>query len=185
MGNVWGLVTQWYQGGEETRVLILGLDFAGKTTFLNRLKHGKVVESSPTVGFNLETLQYKSVTFQVWDMGGQTHLRPMWRCYYDDTQAVIWVLDAVDTTRLGVSRQELYMLLAEEELKDAVLLILANKSDLACSMSVADVVGQWDLSSIRDRTWTVRPCSALTGEGINEAMDWLVSAVEQKKMDKR
>ena len=61
-----------------------------------------------------------------------------------------------------------------------MLLVLANKSDLACAMSVAEIVQEWDLCSITDRMWTVRPCSALTGDGVWEALDWLVSVVDTK-----
>eukprot|EP01063_Lacrimia_lanifica_P026282 TRINITY_DN3519_c0_g2_i1.p5 TRINITY_DN3519_c0_g2~~TRINITY_DN3519_c0_g2_i1.p5 ORF type:complete len:130 (+),score=43.52 TRINITY_DN3519_c0_g2_i1:66-455(+) len=119
MGAVWSRVMAWFDGDKECRVLVLGLDFAGKTTFVNRLKLGALVETKPTVGFNLETVSYKNVTFQVWDMGGQTTLRPLWRCYYDGTDAIIWILDAVDGDRLGLSKSELYSLLDEEELKYA------------------------------------------------------------------
>ena len=117
MGGVIGKVMSFFGTGKEYRVLVLGLDYAGKTTFVQRLKLGTLVETKPTVGFNLETVKYKNVSFQVWDMGGQTSLRPTWRCFYDDTDAIIWVLDSVDKERFGISRQELYSLFQEEELK--------------------------------------------------------------------
>ena len=121
MGALWSSISEnvvsFFASGKDCRVLVLGLDFAGKTTFVKRLKMGTYVETKPTVGFNLETVSYKNTTFQVWDMGGQTSLRPTWRCFYDDTDAIIWVLDAVDKDRFGISRRELFALLEEEELK--------------------------------------------------------------------
>lgn len=75
----------------------------------------------------METVTYKNIKFQVWDLGGQTSIRPYWRCYYPNTQAVIYVVDSCDTERLGTSRDEFHTILEEEELKDAVILIYANK----------------------------------------------------------
>eukprot|EP01061_Rhynchopus_euleeides_P004180 TRINITY_DN13480_c0_g1_i1.p1 TRINITY_DN13480_c0_g1~~TRINITY_DN13480_c0_g1_i1.p1 ORF type:complete len:187 (+),score=72.80 TRINITY_DN13480_c0_g1_i1:179-739(+) len=180
MGAVWMKVRSFFDSERECRVLVLGLDFAGKTTFVQRLKLGTVVETRPTVGFNLETVKYKNITFQIWDMGGQTSLRPTWRCFYDDTDAIIWVLDSVDEDRFGISKRELYSLFEEEELRKSALLVLANKSDLACAKSVQDVIREWDLANINDRAWTVRPCSALTGEGVWEALDWLVNVLDTR-----
>ena len=66
-------------GEKEARILVLGLDNAGKTTILYRLQVGEVVSTIPTIGFNVETVQYKNIKFQVWDLGGQTSIRPYWR----------------------------------------------------------------------------------------------------------
>lgn len=84
----------------------------------------------PTIGFNVETVQYKNLRFQVWDLGGQTSIRPYWRCYYQNTNAVIYVVDSADHDRIGISKQELMAMLEEEELKDAALMVFANKQDL-------------------------------------------------------
>lgn len=93
------------------RILILGLDGAGKTTILYRLQVGEVVTTIPTIGFNVEQVTYKNLKFQVWDLGGQTSIRPYWRCYYSNTDAIIYVVDSVDRDRIGISKDELlYML---------------------------------------------------------------------------
>eukprot|EP00887_Chlorella_sp_A99_P006105 scaffold22.g6105.t1 len=114
----------------EARILVLGLDNAGKTTILYRLHVGEVVQTIPTIGFNVETVTYKNIKFQVWDLGGQTSIRPYWRCYYPNTQAIIYVVDSCDADRLPTSREEFQAILEEEELKDAPLLIYANKQGL-------------------------------------------------------
>ena len=80
-------------GSKEMRLLMLGLDAAGKTTILYKLKLGQDVTTIPTVGFNVETVTYKNVKFNVWDVGGQDKIRPLWRHYfsgtfsYDDNEA--------------------------------------------------------------------------------------------------
>lgn len=79
------------------------------------------------IGFNVESVTYKNIKFQVWDLGGQTSIRPYWRCYYPNTQAIIYVVDSSDTERVGTSREEFHAILQEEELKDALLLVYANK----------------------------------------------------------
>ncbi|KAL1235322.1 ADP-ribosylation factor-like protein [Trichinella spiralis] len=108
-------------GAREMRILILGLDGAGKTTILYRLQVGEVVTTIPTIGFNVEQVTYKNLKFQVWDLGGQTSIRPYWRCYYSNTDAVIYVVDSADKDRVGISKQELVSMLEEEELKNAIL----------------------------------------------------------------
>jgi len=72
-------------GKKELRILMLGLDAAGKTTILYKLKLGEVVSSVPTIGFNVETLEYKKIKFTVWDVGGQDKIRLLWRHYYQNT----------------------------------------------------------------------------------------------------
>lgn len=98
-------------GGKEVRILILGLDNAGKTTILYRLQADEIEQTVPTIGFNVETVQYKNIKFQVWDLGGQTSIRPYWRCYYPNTDAIIYVVDSADTDRLNIAKQELHAML--------------------------------------------------------------------------
>ena len=79
------------------------------------------------IGFNVETVTYKNIKFQVWDLGGQTSIRPYWRCYYPNTQAIIYVVDSSDTERIGTSAAEFHAILGEDELKEALILVYANK----------------------------------------------------------
>mmetsp|Transcript_54033 Transcript_54033/g.101357 ORF Transcript_54033/g.101357 Transcript_54033/m.101357 type:complete len:181 (+) Transcript_54033:69-611(+) len=164
-------------GSKEVRILILGLDNAGKTTILYRLQVDEVVQTIPTIGFNVETVQYKNIKFQVWDLGGQTSIRPYWRCYYPNTNAIIYVVDSADPDRIGDSKEELRLMLEEEELKGVTLLVLANKQDLPGALSAAEVSESLGLTAIRNRQWAIFQTSALKGSGINEGLDWLVSVL--------
>lgn len=168
-------------GSREMRILILGLDGAGKTTILYRLQVGEVVTTIPTIGFNVEQVTYKNLKFQVWDLGGQTSIRPYWRCYYSNTDAIIYVVDSVDRDRIGISKQELVSMLDEEELKGAILAVLANKQDMEGAMSVAEVHQALGLDLLRNRTFQIFKTSAVKGEGLDQAMDWLSNALQSHK----
>ncbi|CAO2823016.1 unnamed protein product [Amaranthus hypochondriacus] len=160
-------------GSKEARILVLGLDNAGKTTILYRLQMGEVVSTIPTIGFNVETVQYKNIKFQVWDLGGQTSIRPYWRCYFPNTQAIIYVVDSSDTDRLAIAKDEFHAILEEEELKGAVVLIFANKQDLPGALDDAAVTEALELHKIRSRQWAIFKTSATKGEGLFEGLDWL------------
>merc|ERR1712107_259532 len=121
-------------GMRDMRILMVGLDAAGKTTILYKLKLGEIVTTIPTIGFNVETVEYKNISFTVWDVGGQDNIRPLWRHYFQNTQGVIFVIDSNDRDRIGEARDELHRMLNEDELRDAVLLVFANKQDLPQSM---------------------------------------------------
>jgi len=162
---------------KEIRILVLGLDNAGKTTLLYRLKIGEVVTTIPTIGFNVESVTYKNLNFNVWDLGGQTSIRPYWRCYYPNTQAIIFVVDSTDIDRLQTAAEELLTMLNEDELREVSLLVFANKQDQPGAKGTVEISQALQLGDLRDRNWTIKPCSAIDGSGVNEGMDWLVQAV--------
>ncbi len=113
----------------------------------------------------------------MWDLGGQTNIRPYWRCYYANTNAIIYVVDSADRERLGLSRKELMSMLEEEELKDTILLVMANKQDMKEALSEAEVSEGLGLHAIKDRTWHIVKTSAIKGAGLEEGMEWLSSAI--------
>ncbi len=133
-----------------------------------------MVTTIPTIGFNVESVTYKNLNFNVWDLGGQTSIRPYWRCYYANTSAVVFVVDSTDIERLQTAAEELSAMLNEEELKDAALLVFANKQDQPGAKGAADISEALRLGELRDRNWTIIACSAVDGTGVNEGMDWLV-----------
>lgn len=152
---------------------MVGLDAAGKTTILYKLKLGEIVTTIPTIGFNVETVEYKNISFTVWDVGGQDKIRPLWRHYFQNTQGLIFVVDSNDYERIGEAREELSRMLNEDELRDAVLLVFANKQDLPQAMSAADVTDKLGLHTLRNRTWFIQATCATNGTGLYEGLDWL------------
>merc|ERR1712151_1394004 len=107
----------------------------GKTTVLYNLKLGEAVTTCPTIGFNVETLEYKNISFTVWDIGGQDKIRPLWRYYYHGTDGAIFIVDSSDRDRIQDAKQEQFKMLEDDELNGAALLVLANKQDLPGAMS--------------------------------------------------
>ncbi|KAL9014517.1 MAG: hypothetical protein Q9173_000840 [Seirophora scorigena] len=168
---------------KEIRILILGLDNAGKTTLLYRLKIGEVVTTIPTIGFNVESVTYKNLNFNVWDLGGQTSIRPYWRCYYANTAAVIFVIDSTDIERLSTASDELAAMLNEDELREAALLVFANKQDQPGAKGAGEVSEALHLGQLKDRNWSIVACSAVEGKGVDEGMDWLVPTQEDEEED--
>ncbi|KAJ3343886.1 ADP-ribosylation factor, Arf Arf6 [Gonapodya sp. JEL0774] len=160
-------------GNKEMRILMLGLDCAGKTTILYKLKLNQSVTTIPTVGFNVETVTYKNVKFNVWDVGGQDKIRPLWRHYFTGAQGLVFVVDSADKDRLEEAKQELHRILQDREMKDVVILVFANKQDMPQAMSPSDLTEKLEMSKLKDRTWFLRPCCAVTGEGLIEGLQWL------------
>lgn len=183
MGNYFsGLFDQLWGTHREMRILILGLDGAGKTTILYRLQIGEVVTTKPTIGFNVETLTYKNLKLNVWDLGGQTSIRPYWRCYYADTAAVIFVVDSTDRDRMATASHELHLMLQEDELQDSALLVFANKQDQPGAMSASEISKELNLVELKDRSWSIVASSAIKGEGITEGLDWLIDVIKEEQM---
>merc|ERR1712066_515964 len=133
------------------RLLMVGLDVAGKTTILYKLKLGEVVTTIPTIGFNVETVEYKNISFNVWDVGGQDKIRKLWRYYYQNTQGLIFVVDSSDRDRIEDAREELWKILNEDEMRDTVLLVFANKQDLPNAIPAAELMEKLGLRDMRSR----------------------------------
>uniref|UniRef100_A0A8R1DET3 ADP-ribosylation factor 1-like 2 n=5 Tax=Caenorhabditis TaxID=6237 RepID=A0A8R1DET3_CAEJA len=180
MGNVFGNLFKGLFGKKEMRILMVGLDAAGKTTILYKLKLGEIVTTIPTIGFNVETVEYKNISFTVWDVGGQDKIRPLWRHYFQNTQGLIFVVDSNDRERVGEAREELMRMLAEDELRDAVLLVFANKQDLPQAMNAAEVTDKLGLHSLRNRSWYIQATCATSGDGLYEGLDWLSNQLKNR-----
>ncbi|KAI1908607.1 Arf GTPase arf1 [Ophidiomyces ophidiicola] len=168
---------------KEMRILMVGLDAAGKTTILYKLKLGEIVTTIPTIGFNVETVEYKNIQFTVWDVGGQDKIRPLWRHYFQNTQGIIFVVDSNDRDRVVEAREELQRMLNEDELRDALLLVFANKQDLPNAMSPAEITQQLGLQSLTKRAWYIQSTCATTGDGLYEGLEWLANALKKSGHD--
>uniref|UniRef100_A0A1A9WQB5 ADP-ribosylation factor n=1 Tax=Glossina brevipalpis TaxID=37001 RepID=A0A1A9WQB5_9MUSC len=167
-------------GKQEMRILMVGLDAAGKTTILYKLKLGEIVTTIPTIGFNVETVEYKNICFTVWDVGGQDKIRPLWRHYFQNTQGLIFVVDSNDRDRIDEARKELENMLEEDELRDAVLLVFGNKQDLPNAMNAAELTERLHLNKLRSRRWYIQATCATQGHGLYEGLDLLSAELAKK-----
>ena len=178
MGFIFSKIFSVLFSNQEVRLLILGLDNAGKTTLLYQMQFGEVKVTVPTLGFNVETVKYENLTFQMWDLGGQTEIRPYWRCYYPKTNAVVFVIDSSDKERIDISKQELFLLLQEEDLKGVPIAILANKQDMKGCLTDVQITELMGLTEIKNRKWAIFNTIAKTGKGLDDAFKWLTSILK-------
>jgi GTPase SAR1 family protein len=145
--------------------------------------------SSRAAGFNVETVEYKNINFTVWDVGGQDKIRPLWRHYFQNTQGLIFVVDSNDRERVNEARDELQRMLGEDDLRDAVLLVFANKQvrrraravgcvsdvggqDLPNALRPSELSEKLGLASLH-RKWYIQATCATSGDGLYEGLDWL------------
>mmetsp|Transcript_26095 Transcript_26095/g.61984 ORF Transcript_26095/g.61984 Transcript_26095/m.61984 type:complete len:182 (+) Transcript_26095:106-651(+) len=166
---------------KEFRILVLGLDNAGKTTALKKLADEDITQTMPTQGFNIKSVLHEGFKLNVWDIGGQKSIRPYWRNYFDQTDSLVYVIDCSDRRRMDETGAELQSLLEEEKLAGVPLLIFANKQDLLNALPPDEVTEALALHNIRDRVWHIQPCSAKTGEGLTAGMEWLPSNISANK----
>ncbi|WAQ93693.1 ARL5B-like protein [Mya arenaria] len=145
--RLWSLFTN-----EEHKVIIVGLDNAGKTTILYQFLMNEVVHTSPTIGSNVEEVLWKNIHFLMWDIGGQESLRASWNTYYTNTQ----------------------------DLRKAAVLIFANKQDIKGSMSAAEISQHLNLTSVKDHPWHIQACCALTGEGLYQGLEWITNNLKRR-----
>ncbi|XP_019329388.1 PREDICTED: ADP-ribosylation factor-like protein 3 isoform X1 [Aptenodytes forsteri] len=151
---------------QELRIVLLGLDNAGKTTLLKRLASEEVSTITPTQGFNIKSVHSHGFKLNVWDIGGQRSIRPYWRKYLGSTDLLIYVIDSADQKRFEETGQELAELTEESSLTGVPLLVFANKQDLVTAAPTAEIAEGLSLHTYRDREWQIQACSALSGEGV-------------------
>ncbi|CAI5490851.1 unnamed protein product [Closterium sp. Naga37s-1] len=165
-------------GNREMRVVMLGLDAAGKTTILYKLHIGEILSTVPTIGFNVEKVQYKNVQFTVWDVGGQEKLRPLWRHYFNNTDALIYVVDSLDKERVKQAAREFQTIVSDPLMRNSAILVFANKQDLKGALSPLEVCETMGLQQLRNRYWHIQGTCAPKGEGLYEGLDWLSNTLK-------
>ncbi|KAK9460263.1 ADP-ribosylation factor family-domain-containing protein [Lipomyces oligophaga] len=174
MGNFFGRLSRVFGGSKEIRLLMLGLDGAGKTTILCYLKSGIFTLVVPTVGFNVESVSFKHVRFDIWDVGGQSHIRPLWRHYFTGAQALVFVIDSGAPDRILEAKEEFLRIVNDPEMANISVLLYANKQDVTNSQTPKEITETLQLTKcLKGRKWMVQPCVAKTGEGVEEGMRWL------------
>jgi small GTP-binding protein len=161
---------------------MLGLDAAGKTTILYKLKLQDMITTIPTIGFNVEEVRYKKLTFVIWDIGGQDKIRKLWKYYFQETSALIFVVDASDRDRIDEAKEQLLYLLNQDELDKIPVLIYANKQDINHSMNASELAEAFGMHIIKSRKWYISPSCASNGYGIYEGLDWLANQLSRNNV---
>lgn len=166
--------------GKEGNLLLLGLDNAGKTTLLERLKTGSIRSYPPTDRPSLtEKFIHQGIAFTAWDLGGHEAVRHLWGDYVCNAKALLFLVDASDGERLEESGYELDHLIAEGLLEDKPIALLYNKCDLETALSSSDIAEKLQFNDLiqlhgveKIRVFRI---SVLRGEGYQEALKWISS----------
>ena len=172
-------------GQQNARILMVGLDAAGKTTILYKLKVNETVTTIPTIGFNVETVEpVKNVSFTVWDVGGQDKIRPLWKHYFHGCDGLIYVVDSADPERFDEAKKELEWVLEDDEMRGVPVVVLANKQDLPNAKSSSDVGSALGVLKMKNRDWYIQGTCAVSGDGIYSGIQKLSELVKDFKKKK-
>jgi len=167
---------------KQIRLLVLGLDNSGKTSIVKSILGQDVNETSPTLGFTINTLKHGDYSINLWDIGGQTTIRSYWRNYFEQTDGVVWVVDSSDKLRLNDCKDELHNLLKQDKLAGSTLLVLCNKQDIEGALTPDQIREVLELDSITTRHWMIMPCSALNNKekGVEKGFKWILDDVNSR-----
>lgn len=158
---------------------LVGLDGSGKTTLLFKLKEQNIDQIPQTVGFNLDIVEHQNYSFKIFDLGGHKNVRSSWNHHYflQETRVLIYMVDATDGERIKESRTELIVMLKKEELKNAIILICANKKDQLPNEyhkdAKFDFIDEQLKEILCNRRWNMLHTSVLQNLGISEGLDWI------------
>ncbi|KAH7819624.1 Arf1k [Monocercomonoides exilis] len=174
----------------QKNIFMMGLDAAGKTSIMNKLSPSKYIQTVPTIGFYLEEFHFRRITFTIWDIGGNLRAKRLGYRLCKEKDAIIFVIDSADISRLACTtmecgdcvKEELHFFLQQKEAENAPLLIYANKQDLKGAVSPEYILEKLELDRVcAGRSWYIQPCSALTGDGLLEGLKWLENEIARKR----
>ncbi|KAH0792340.1 ADP-ribosylation factor 1 [Histomonas meleagridis] len=171
-------------GNQKIKIFVMGTNGSGKTKLLCKLMNAENLPTIPTIGFNIQTVKYKTLQLEMWDTGGNNRemfFDTLYRQYFHDTQGIIFVVDSNDTTSLDDARDELQKLLKEDELRETSLLIYANKQDLPDAVQPDKLVARLGLAEVKNRKWFMTKACAITGDGLQSGLEWLEQQINHKK----
>ncbi|XP_059619641.1 ADP-ribosylation factor-like protein 6 [Phlebotomus argentipes] len=174
---------------EEVNILVVGLNNSGKSTIVNHLKHPdeKSTVTVPTVGFSVEKFQNQGVSFTAFDMSGAGRYRSLWEHHFKSCHAIVFVIDSSDRMRLVVVKDELDILTHHPDIahRKVPILFFANKMDCPDALSSVKIAAALGLEKIKDKPWHISSSNALTGEGLQDGVQWLVSEIRDGLLNRR
>ncbi|KAJ7425625.1 ADP-ribosylation factor-like protein 14 [Willisornis vidua] len=171
---------------KRANIVMLGLDFAGKSTLLYQLRYKDVFLTVPTIGFNVDMIEMeRDFTLTFWDVGGQEKMRQVWSNFLQDVDGLLYVVDSSDKRRLEESRKEFELILKNESTKNVPVVVLANKQDLPGALNAEEITRRFKMKKYcSDRTWYVQPCCGITGEGLRVALERVATFARQYSRSK-
>ena len=182
MGYIFSKLHNLLFASNHYKILMLGLDASGKTTILNKIK-GKESVRYEGVGFHAEILFYmRLIKIISWDLGGATRMEKLlYKYYFPNTDGIIFIIDSHDKDRFDEAIEYFQDILEADELKNFPILIMANKQDLNETLSSDEI--SWFLKNekYKDRKWSIIKTSGISGQGLEEGMQWMVSSIRKIK----
>lgn len=180
MGSLFTKLKELFSPETEKRLVMLGIDCAGKSSLLYRMKLGEVVQTTATIGLNVETLKFSGLTATAWDIGGQTLIRPLWKNFLQNIDGIIYVVDSCDTDRMELASEELFWVLSHDDVVGVPLLVFANKQDRKEAITPGKVGAALKLDTVKNRDWFLQGSSAITGDGLVEGFTELSRMIKKK-----
>ena len=168
-----------FSSSKRTKILLLGLDGADKITVVYKLKLDKYVSTVMTISLTVKNIDYKNLRMSIWDVGGSDRIKSFWVPYYSHTDALIFIIDSCDEERLEFAKERLYAVLSNEELRDVPVLVYANKQDTG-RITPEEMMTRLELEKMK-RSWKIQGTCALSGEGLNEGLEWLSQELKKSK----
>jgi len=163
------------------KILFIGLDGAGKTSLLTFLKEGpNDIAPKPSVGFETKEVKYKGVVMSIFDVAGASTVRDLWKHYYGEVDAVVWVIDSADQGRFEESKNALTTALKDASMsRTCPMLIAANKCDVNGAKGEDEIKRALELEALlKGRVWAIKKTNSKGGEGIPDSFKWLSAEIK-------
>ncbi|KAF3912233.1 hypothetical protein AA313_de0200543 [Arthrobotrys entomopaga] len=165
----------------DNRFCLVGLPGAGKSTLLYQLRLGEIETTTPSEGFNVQTIAKDTTVITSWNVGSDyDKFHPLWKHWFPNTKGLVFVVDSSNADSLNDAAVEFQALLNESLLSSTSFLVLANKMDLPDAKSIDEISQIFGLIGVRGRRWHVAATNAVSGDGLYDALEWLVDSVRSR-----
>jgi small GTP-binding protein len=180
MGNLFTKLYEYLYKLPQCKLMMGGLDASGKTTLLYQMKTGGVIQTTPTIGFNVESININNMEMNIWDIGARSKSFALYKHYFQDLDVFILVVDSSDPERFPEIQENIFHFFEDPQIENVLILVLANKQDLKNALNCSEIVEKLELNKIK-QTWHIQPISGLKGTGVNEAFQWVGDEMAKRK----